>query len=335
MLVDILREVPREQVTDGVILYRFPLDIGVAKGEYVLDPYLTSQKRCTLFFCCSGALSLCRKHCADIEIERNDIILLSDYSNLISVVVRDVPVGYCLVIDPATCSVFNNMHQMLGHTSWSYEDIQVFLQKCGGYLKIKHSIWKQSLFSVLNSLPDAEQGPYCVMKAAELYYLFRTRQSVYNDIARQCAMPDYLTEQLICIGTYIENHLDEKLTISQLCRQFNLSPTALKNKFREFYGQPIHNWIQYRRIHRAAELLQSTNMTVLQVAQSIGYESVSQFNVIFRRTYGTSPSLYKKCLIPQKIADSVGKNDHSMLLYYDSVLSVFMVLQWRFEYEGT
>lgn len=302
MLADVLQGVPWEQVTDGVMLYRFTPDAGLALGEYPTNRKQSARQRINLFLCCSGALTLRRAHGEDIEIGPEEITLLSDISDLVSIVVRQSPVGYCLVIDPEGCSAFSGINHVLGCVTWSYAEVQALLQKHGGYWQIKHSLWKQSVFSILESLPDEEQGTYCVLKAAELCYLFRAYRSMYNDIAKQLPMADYITELLLCIGTYIENHLDEKLTISMLCHRFNLSPTTLKNKFREFYGQSIHNWIQYRRIHRAAELLRSTNMTVLQVSHSVGYESVSQFNAVFRRTYGTTPSRYKKCLIPQEMS---------------------------------
>lgn len=302
MPVDVLQEMPWEQVTEGVILYRLTADASLARGEYVPERSRSAQQRLILFFCFKGGLTLRRKLCADLKICRGEILLLSDFSDLASITVEEAPTGYCLVIDPAGCRVFSDIYKILGCSIWSYGELLRFLQKHEGYFQIKHSLWKQSLLSVLESLPEGEQGSYCVLKAAELCYLIHTSHSVYDDITQPSAMPDYLTELLISLGIYIENHLDEKLTISQLCRQFNLSPTTLKNKFREFYGQPIHNWIQCHRIRRAAELLQSTNMTVLQIAQSIGYESVSQFNVIFRRTYGTTPSLYKKRLMPKEIS---------------------------------
>lgn len=298
MLVDALKAVPLELVTEGIMLYRFTPDACVPEGEYVLHPNRSIRYPFNLFFCCGGELILRQKQGGEVNIRKEEIVLLSGTSDFDSVVVKKSPVGYCLTIDPPNCTLFSQNNQLFAYSTQRYEAMQAFLQKHGGYLQIKHGIWKQSVFTILASLPDTEQGSYCVLKAAELCYLCHTRQLLYEDMIQQPSMPDYMNELFIRIGTYIENHLDEKLTIPMLCQQFNLSPTTLKNRFREFYGQPIHNWIQYRRICRAADLLQTTNMTVLQIAHSVGYESISQFNAVFRRTYGTTPRLYKKSLIP-------------------------------------
>ena len=45
---------------------------------------------------------------------------------------------------------------------------------------------------------------------------------------------------------------------------------------------------------RAAELLRDSSLSVLGVAQSVGYGSASQFSAAFRRQYGMSPTVYRK-----------------------------------------
>ena len=92
----------------------------------------------------------------------------------------------------------------------------------------------------------------------------------------------------------MEQHLDEKLTIDYLSRRFHISPTTLKSYFRSIYGQPIHRWLQIQRMKKAANLLYTSAMSILQVAQSVGYEGVSQFNVVFKRYYGVTPGEYRK-----------------------------------------
>ncbi len=300
MLADVLKAASWESVTDGAVLYRFGRDSAPAQSSCTLDRNRASGPRLELFFCCGGAIILQSESGASVRVGRGESILLSDVPNLDSLSIQEPPIGYALVIDPETCSALGDIYRAMGYTAWSYEQVETFLQSHGRCLQLKNSSWNQSLFSTLYSLPDPEQGPYCVLKAAELFYMISSRQALVGHIARQTAMPAHLVKLMRGIGAYIEEHLDEKLTIALLCHQFNLSPTTLKNKFREFYGQPIHSWILYRRVLRAAELLKTTDMTALQIAQSVGYESASQFNVVFRRAYGVAPSVYRKCLISKK-----------------------------------
>ena len=47
-------------------------------------------------------------------------------------------------------------------------------------------------------------------------------------------------------------------------------------------------------MERAAQLLRGSSLTVLEVAQSVGYSSGSQFSTAFRERYGTSPGKFRK-----------------------------------------
>ena len=96
------------------------------------------------------------------------------------------------------------------------------------------------------------------------------------------------------IRAYMEEHIDQKLTIPALSRRFCLAPTSLKAGFRRQYGQPVHTWLRCRRLERAAELLRSSELGVLEVAQAVGYNSASQFGAAFQRQYGVTPSQYRK-----------------------------------------
>ena len=93
---------------------------------------------------------------------------------------------------------------------------------------------------------------------------------------------------------YMEEHLDEPLTISTLSRRACLSATTFKAGFRRLYGLPVHAWLRQRRMERAAELLRGSSLSVLGVAQSVGYGSASQFTAAFRRQYGVTPARFRK-----------------------------------------
>ena len=96
------------------------------------------------------------------------------------------------------------------------------------------------------------------------------------------------------VARYMEEHLDEPLSIPQLSRRAFLSPTAFKAAFRQRYGLAVHAWLRQKRMERAAQLLRGSSLTVLEVAQTVGYSSGSQFSTAFRERYGTSPGKFRK-----------------------------------------
>ena len=74
---------------------------------------------------------------------------------------------------------------------------------------------------------------------------------------------------------------------------FYISPTTLKKYFRNIYGQPVYTWLSHKRMEKAAELLCYTSMTVLEIAQAVGYSSLSQFNVVLKKCYTCTPRQYR------------------------------------------
>lgn len=293
MLADALTDASTEQAAEGVFLCRFS-GSSKAREELSTKRYKDAYEKAELFFCCKGSFVISRKNCPNEQVNRGDIILLADIADQLSVTVQKPVTGYSVLICAKERSPINQIYHAVDFTSTWYESVQRFLNSHNGYFSIKHTFWKQGVFSVMQSLSDWDQPSYCTLKAAELFYLMNAQQTMLQGGSVSLQMVDHQDNTFCSVGTYIEKHLDEKLTIPLLCHRFNLSPTTLKNKFREVYGQPIHGWISACRLQRAAELLQFTDLKILQIAQTVGYESASQFNVAFRRAYGIAPTQYRK-----------------------------------------
>ena len=129
-------------------------------------------------------------------------------------------------------------------------------------------------------------------KSVELLYLLSTPGRAKTDTAP--ALEPEVARALADTRRYMEEHLDEPMTIPSLSRRACLSATTFKAGFRRLYGLPVHAWLRQRRMERASELLRDSSLSVLGVAQSVGYSSASQFTAAFRREYGVTPAQYRK-----------------------------------------
>ena len=314
MQEDVLKKPHWETVAEGVWLCRFFGQEDELFGEGIPQENLLIPHRLELFFCSEGSFVLRCENRDALEIKREDVLLSSELADAFSMIRKEPVKGIFLVIDPQVCSAFQQIYTALNRADFCIQPVFKILGEHRGALRIKYGGWNQIIFSILRTLPEQEQGSYCLLKAAELIYILNAYKIGCEQDPQQMPMPGYLVRLLNAVESYIEDHLGERLTISLLCRQFNVSATTLKTKFRELYGQSIHSWVLNCRIHKAAELLQYTDMTVLQIAQSVGYESASQFNVTFRRVYGITPSHYRKNVQNRsKMTDSVGNKTVSDL----------------------
>jgi len=83
-------------------------------------------------------------------------------------------------------------------------------------------------------------------------------------------------------------------TISDLAREFNLSPAYLQRLFKHETGLCMGEWLNEQRLQRAAHLLACSYMSVKEIAYSIGYEHASSFIRAFERRFTEAPARYRK-----------------------------------------
>jgi AraC-like DNA-binding protein len=96
---------------------------------------------------------------------------------------------------------------------------------------------------------------------------------------------------------YVEAHYGEPLTLSGLAERSRLSPTHLSRAFRERFGVPLFEHINAIRIRKACLLLKRSDLPILEIAFSVGYNNVSFFNRYFRRIMQMTPSEYRKQIL--------------------------------------
>lgn len=93
---------------------------------------------------------------------------------------------------------------------------------------------------------------------------------------------------------YINTHLDEELDIGKLAELSSFSPFHFHRIMRAFLNEPLKSYIVRIRLEKAALLIQSTDLTMTDIAFKLGYDVPSSFNKAFKKQFGVSPSGYKE-----------------------------------------
>jgi AraC-like DNA-binding protein len=92
---------------------------------------------------------------------------------------------------------------------------------------------------------------------------------------------------------YIAKHLGESLTLEQVARAANMSAFYFCKVFKTATGLTFTNYVARARIERTKQLLLNPHMRISEAAYEAGFQSLSQFNRVFRRVAGESPSAYR------------------------------------------
>jgi AraC family transcriptional regulator len=103
--------------------------------------------------------------------------------------------------------------------------------------------------------------------------------------------------QVRLVVDYIENHLTEKTTISELAALLDLTRFHFIRAFKQVVGMPPHKFMVLRRIDRAKELLERGDISVTEVASQAGFNSITQLTKAFRRVVGTTPSAFRRGIL--------------------------------------
>jgi len=102
-------------------------------------------------------------------------------------------------------------------------------------------------------------------------------------------MPLWLKESLFLM----RQPLHFKNGVARLVELCDRSPAHVARLMRSLTGKTPVQWIQGLRMHYAATLLQTTELSVTEIALEIGMENLSHFHKTFRETYGITPLRYR------------------------------------------
>jgi len=85
----------------------------------------------------------------------------------------------------------------------------------------------------------------------------------------------------------------EPLDVKALARAAKLSPAHFSREFRREFGESPHQYLQMRRLERAAALLRNTDRSVADICFTVGLRSVGSFTTSFGRMFGLTPTQYR------------------------------------------
>jgi len=92
---------------------------------------------------------------------------------------------------------------------------------------------------------------------------------------------------------FIEEHSNERLALVKVASMAGINPTHLSEKFKQTTGIKFVDYIARTRFEKARKLLDHANLRISEIAFAAGFQSLSQFNRVFKRFCGTSPSEYR------------------------------------------
>lgn len=88
---------------------------------------------------------------------------------------------------------------------------------------------------------------------------------------------------------YIRQHLYQRLPVKEIAQSIGVHPNYLSSRFREETGVSLCSYIRNRKMEEAQSLLLNTSHSISEIAEMLGYSSVSHFSKLYKAVCGQLP----------------------------------------------
>lgn len=126
-------------------------------------------------------------------------------------------------------------------------------------------------------------------------------QNLFQNWARSLARylqtrdPQHRTPAvLLKVREYLDEHFAKRTPLDDLTRIASMSRSHLCHQFRAHFGTTISSYVVRKRMSVAQRLLYDISLRQCEIAREVGYPDIYQFSKQFKKSFGVSPSLYRK-----------------------------------------
>ena len=119
----------------------------------------------------------------------------------------------------------------------------------------------------------------------------KTSEKLTNNIRQH-----YQDELLEKILSYIDETIQEPITIADICQKFSLSRSSLQLLFKENLNQSPKKYISERKLDKACHMIDEGTYNISEIALMMGFNSIHYFSRAFTQRYHMSPSEYSKAI---------------------------------------
>lgn len=162
------------------------------------------------------------------------------------------------------------------------------------YKNVPFSIDKIELFEKIFNLFNSNYAENYI-EYANLLSLNFISSFIYHDFETNIETQQHDT-LIDLIKDFLLNNLNQNFTLDEIAEKFNYSKSYLHTKFKVKTGYPLIVFFNLKKIQKACEYLNYTDLSIKEISYKVGFEDPLYFSRIFKNFMGKSPRNYKQSL---------------------------------------
>lgn len=153
----------------------------------------------------------------------------------------------------------------------------------------------QELFFEMEEEFLQKKPEYNLMVKVKLLNLLVLLLRHYNYVTEENSQEERSYEIKIInkITDYVDNNYDKHIMLQELADIAHMNPTYFSTFFKKYNGLTLTEYIVRKRITRATEYLKSTDKTILEISGLCGFNNSANFNKMFKKVTGVTPTQYR------------------------------------------
>lgn len=122
--------------------------------------------------------------------------------------------------------------------------------------------------------------------------------SIYREAERENAsfLKNQDTQLIFSMTGYMQEHLTEEISLKKLAEEFHLNANYAGSIFRDKIGVNYQTYLTNLRMERAKSLLLTSEKSVSEIAEMVGYKDYRMFTKAFKKLEKIPPSQYRKMI---------------------------------------